>query len=217
MVRSIQIVSIWLLIAFQRNSAAVLSLSASWILMIRKQCYTILRPSAQRNLSRLTPITLRNHANVIYEPLKESGIEYTFWGKEKIQRLFNRSSSKVAIKSSRVKACLAAPGELLQTQVQGFTTTVNSANSGDWKITTSTGSQYFLPPALFDKFYRPYKAGIFESKLEMVSYIRINEHIKISAPWGRIQYLRPGDVLVKRRDGEMYGVLSQDFQEGYQI
>lgn len=162
--------------------------------------------------------TRRNHANIVFEPAKEFGVIYNKWSAAKLQEAFKQiveGQVLYATKSSIVKAHLATPGELLQTTDGDFATTVNCANLGDWKITTKTGSQYFLPGKLFERFYTAKGAGTFTSQPEVVSYIRLDQFIQIQAPWGRVQYLRPGDVLVKRGEQDIYGVLKKDFEASY--
>lgn len=44
---------------------------------------------------------------------------------------------------------------------------------------------------------------------------RVIRNIKIDAPWGTVQYLRKGDVIIKKNNGEVYGISNYDFSVNY--
>ncbi len=154
----------------------------------------------------------RNHSNVItgYHTDAE---KYRLVNHVELSEAFEGIRSQ-AVKTAHVTGYLATPGELLQTVYDNFVTTVNIAKPGDWKITSPCGDQYFLPTEKLEKLYDPLSNGMFAPKPNRVSFIMVREPIKTMAPWGSLQYLRPGDYLVKRNE-EIYGILENDFQNNY--
>lgn len=119
-------------------------------------------------------------------------------------------------KHAAVTAYLAAPGELLQTALDGFTTTVNTARSGDWKVTAPSGDQYFLTAKKLEELYTPDPSGrTFTPKQIEAKAIRILKPIQFVAPWGSTQFLPEGAYLIQGRSGDPYGILEKDFEQNY--
>jgi hypothetical protein len=158
----------------------------------------------------------RNHANIVYEPLNKEGFIFNQYDQQQLQDLFEKSPLKMAFKQSKVQAVPADQDELLQTVDDDFTTTINRGKVGDWKVTTERGSEYFLSKEEFDEFYDHVKDTIFKSKPRVVEYVVLDNYIKFTAPWGRMQFLRPGDLLI-RRGSEFYGALQSDFLHSYKL
>ena len=154
----------------------------------------------------------RNHSTVI-SGYHENLDQYRLVKSEEIGQMITASYNS-ATKTASVSAYLATPGELLQTVHDGFITTVNVASPGDWKITTSTGTQYFLSSEQLDLFYNRGKNGSLIPKSNIIQYVILKEQIQLVAPWKSTQYLRSGDYLLQRGD-EIYGVLREDFESHY--
>ena len=143
------------------------------------------------------------------------------WVGKKIDRVY---------KHAPITAIPAKEGELLQIAREGFTTTVNTAKKGDWKVTAPSGDQYFLSAQQLETLYeyRATKKQFFPKQFE-VQALCITQPIQLMAPWGTIQFLRPGDYLIKGRcwgicPGDylikgrcwsIYGILKKDFLENY--
>lgn len=156
----------------------------------------------------------RNHVNIIGDYFPDSA-DYQLLNDMQLRNLFKKNPKK-AVKVASINAILATPGEILQTSYKGFATTVNIAKVGDWKVTSPCGDQYFLSSETMQKIYRPGKNGTFIPKDSEVFFVKITEKIKLLAPWGSLQFLRPGDFLVKRQ-GEIYGILHDDFVNAYTL
>jgi hypothetical protein len=123
-----------------------------------------------------------------------------------------------AYKHSQVSAIPATPGELLQTELDGFTTTVRTASIGDWKVTSPSGDQYFLTASQMETLYTYDTSSDgtrFLAKPLIVEALQIKSPIQFMAPWGSPQFLRAGDYLVKGRGNGIYGILKKDFERSY--
>jgi len=156
------------------------------------------------------------HTNLINGHPAES---YEYFNTWELVSMFD-SKQFTAIKNGCVTAYPATPGELLQTVVKGSVTTQNRARVDDWKITTYLGDQYFIPFGSLQRFYQHIGTDALESDYNFVSNpdrvtaVEIDRLIKFKAPWGSIQYLMPGDYLVKRND-QTYGVKKESFESNY--
>lgn len=56
-----------------------------------------------------------------------------------------------------------------------------------------------------------------KAKALLGSIKKIKRNIKIDSPWGTTQYLRKDDVLIKKCNGETYGISKYDFNSNYDI
>ena len=163
----------------------------------------------------------RNNSSIIGSSINGNFIsEYTVITHDNLKLKFSQESVKKYLKTGKVKAIPAQPGELLKTELACFTTTYNVAKEDDWKITTSLGDQYFLSNEKLNKFYTyDIKSKMFipsDSAHSIVKAIKIDEDmIQIMAPWGYPQYLNKGDYLVMRDEKDIYGVLKNNFEENY--
>lgn len=122
-------------------------------------------------------------------------------------------------------------GELLSTNNhEGEMMTCNIAKYSDVKIfNNATGAQYFLPITKVLEFYdidneklRKIKNMsnneeiICDAKSLPIQGIQIKKPIKIETPWKMYQYLRVGDYIIKRHNGDIYGVTQKDIDINYE-
>lgn len=107
-------------------------------------------------------------------------------------------------------------GELLQTALNGFTTTVNTARAGDWKVRAPSGDQYFLTGKKMEELYIPDAIGKkFLPKLIESKAVRIVKPIQFVAPWESSQFLPTEAYLIQGRSGDPYGILEKNFEQNY--
>lgn len=114
----------------------------------------------------------------------------------------------------------AIPGELLMTNnSKGEFMTCLVAKIGDFKVhNNKTDMTYFLPWNKLVEFYEVdtlNELSMVFAKPLMIKAKLITECICLMAPWGAKQYLRPGDYLIQRHNGEIYGIDSNDLLRNY--
>lgn len=122
-----------------------------------------------------------------------------------------------AKKIEGVRAEPAKPGERLETKVNDFLVTSNVAREGFWKITTSQGDQYFLDGKRFEDNYEvePDEKGIYKSKGLSRKMVKISKDICFVAPWGAMQYIPKGGVLVISDKYDIYGIHPGNFEASF--
>jgi fructose-1,6-bisphosphatase/inositol monophosphatase family enzyme len=122
-----------------------------------------------------------------------------------------------AFKTLGVRAERAKPGASLQTTVGGFAISVNVAEEGDWLIATAAGGQYFLSDATFrDRYHaEPDGDGFHAPSPQPLPMVRITAPIRFRAPWGAMQYVPPGSVLVLKHH-DVYAIHGDSFAMSYQ-
>jgi hypothetical protein len=135
-----------------------------------------------------------------------------------------------------IHASPATEGELLMTNdINGNFMSCLVAKKDDWKIRNPiTGSEYFIPTNKLIELYTFKNNNMIKTidrpiKVNNLPYIsletigtngiikKIKKNIKINAPWGSTQYLRKGDIIIKRHNGEIYGISKDDFMTNYEI
>lgn len=124
-----------------------------------------------------------------------------------------------AKKIEGVKAEPAQPGERLETKVNDFLVTSNVAREGFWKVTTSQGDQYFLDGKRFGDNYeaQPDEKGIYKSKGLSRKMVKISKDICFVAPWGAMQYIPKGGVLVISDKYDIYGIHPGNFEASFVV
>ncbi len=122
-----------------------------------------------------------------------------------------------ATKIEAVRAELAAPDEILETKMGTFVETLNIAQQGDWKITTSQGDQYFLSAEKFKRFYEPdpQREGFYLPKKRVVKMLEITEPIRLRAPWSAMQYMPAGSKLAFLSEDDFYAIHPKNFEASY--
>jgi metallo-beta-lactamase family protein len=147
------------------------------------------------------PTTIRVVDGVVDSDWTESK---TFWGK----------------KVEAVKAEKAMAGERLETMSSdGFITTFNIAQQGDWKITTSQGDSYFVPDGKFKQRYKsePNFEGLYEPLGTPSLMVKITKPVRFRSPWGSMQYAPAGSVLTFVGKKNSHAIMQNNFEASYVI
>lgn len=174
----------------------------------------------------------RNNSSVLDGYVNDMDFEYVSF--EQINNMFDYK----AIQIHRVGPISIKPaieGELLSTvSYTGNFMTCNVAKLNDWKVTNLTsGAEYFLSTEKLNEFYNinvneicnptfTYSQSrknacdelIYPKNMSSLA-VKLYKNIKIDAPWGTKQYLRKGDVMIKRFNGDIYGITEKDFEKNY--
>jgi hypothetical protein len=118
----------------------------------------------------------------------------------------------------------AIEGDLLVTNnTNGEFMTCLTAKKGDWKLfNPKTKAKYFMSLTKIKELYDieiipKIVYLVIKAKSTIALAFKINRSVRIDAPWKVPQYLRSGDYIVKRANGEIYGVTSMDVGENYKI
>jgi fructose-1,6-bisphosphatase/inositol monophosphatase family enzyme len=121
-----------------------------------------------------------------------------------------------AYKTESVQAERARKGQALLTTVDGFAVSVNIAQDGDWLITTRVGDQYFLSDEKRRARYHgePAADGTLLPSPEPLPMVRITRPIRFRAPWGAMQYVPAGSVLVLKHN-DVYAIHASNFAASY--
>lgn len=122
-----------------------------------------------------------------------------------------------AKKSENVHVERAVSGEMLFTKHGEDIITINIAQAGDYKITTSKGDQYFLSEAKFKKRYHPdiQPDGSYKPMGTPQKMLVVTQPISIRAPWDAMQYVPAGSVLTSLSMGDTYAIHRDNFQQSY--
>ncbi|QQR54557.1 hypothetical protein IPG41_05185 [Candidatus Peregrinibacteria bacterium] len=122
-----------------------------------------------------------------------------------------------AHKTEGVHAVPAIPGEKLETKVGNFLVTVNTAKEGYWKVTTSQGDEYFLDGKRFHDNYEnePDAKGICLPKGMPRKMVKLSRDVCFVAPWGGMQYVPKGGVLVVSDKYDIYGIHPSNFEASF--
>jgi hypothetical protein len=112
----------------------------------------------------------------------------------------------------------AVPGEKLETKTHDFVLTVNTAREGYWKITTSQGDQYFLDSKQFHDNYvdTPDEKGVYIAKGTVRKMVKLSKDVCFVAPWGAMQYVPKGGVLVISDKYDIYGIHPDNFNASFE-
>ncbi len=167
---------------------------------------------------------IRNHRNKIADWDREDKERFRLVNPAEIN--FSEQAANVpwakphfiwAKKTESVRAERAVPGEMIETRVNGFVLTVNIAQEGNWKITTSQGDQYFLSGQKFKERYQPTpnSEGFYSPIPRLTKMLLIKEPIRLRAPWGAMQYVPAGSVLVYLGPGDVYAIHRDNFNASY--
>ncbi len=129
-------------------------------------------------------------------------------------------------KMSAVTAHVGTVGETVHTVMKnGLEETVNrvSADSQtghpDWIVTNPNGERYVISDAVFREKYvaDPDTADRFIAAGKAVTGVRTNENICFTAPWGEMQYIAAGGVLIVNGKDDIYGIQPEEFAQTYRI
>jgi fructose-1,6-bisphosphatase/inositol monophosphatase family enzyme len=123
-----------------------------------------------------------------------------------------------AFKTEGVRAERARKGASLQTTVSGFAVSVNVAQEGDWLISTARGDQYFLSDEKFRaRYHTPADtAGVYLPVPAPLPMVRITAPVRFRAPWGAMQYVPAGSVLVLKQN-DVYAIHADNFASAYRV
>jgi len=171
---------------------------------------------AERNSSSIIGHTINGFDMKDYMFLSRQDLHKLFQDDQMVSKNDHVGKKFQTVKDDYVKAELATPDELLQTELDEFITSHNVANEGDWKITTSLGDQYFLSSKKMDRLYEyDEKKKMFHSKGHVIDVVPVLKPVQFISPWGYPQYLKDGDYIIKRDDNDIYGVMHGNFVRSY--
>ncbi len=122
-------------------------------------------------------------------------------------------------KTIPVKAIKASTGEILQTRSDDFIITVNVAEEGDWKVTSSSEDTYFMSSERFLKMYdiKTENNSYYSPKPITRKCVQLAKDIRFKAPWGTYQYAKADDYLVFVDESEMHSVPKKLFAQTYKL
>lgn len=126
-------------------------------------------------------------------------------------------------KTVRVKARKGTVGDILVTRMKsGLVETVNTVkHDGDFILTNPSGEEYIIPKATFEAKYNPVpnEQSEYSPKPSPQLFLRINESISFTAPWGEAMNIAAGGFLnvtdIKKKD--VYGIQKEEFLETYSL
>ena len=125
-----------------------------------------------------------------------------------------------AQKVEPVRAEPASVGEMLYTKHGDDLITVNIAQEGDMKITTSRGDQYFLTAEKFKKRYKPeaIEGGLYEPMGTPQKVLITKQPVMLRASWGAMQYAPAGSALTTvDAAGSIYAIHKTNFEASYKV
>lgn len=129
------------------------------------------------------------------------------------------SKAGTARKTATVHAVAATVGEALITKLKdGTEETKNVAKPGDMKVTNPSGEQYFIDANTFATRYESTgKPDIYRPVGQPLKFVVVSEDVCFDAPWGEVQNLKAGGVIVENQEnGERYGIGRDEFPETYE-
>jgi len=150
----------------------------------------------------------------LYRPIDPSRIDTA---KDTIDVPWARPHFFMAEKFGWVDAEPAKEGEIVETRIGDDLVTVNYAKAGDWKTTTHLGDRYYLPEAKFRARYEdhPDADGHYHPRPGLVKALELTEPVRFMAPWGQMQYVPKGSVLIFRAPDDIYAVHRANFLNAY--
>jgi len=153
----------------------------------------------------------------LYRQINPSQLD---WNARTVDVPWAESSFIEVQKYGRVRAVPAVPGSVIETRIGENLVTVNIAKEGDLKLTTEgIGDHYLLPASKFQNFYNadPDADGWYRPKPITVKALRLTQPVRLMAPWGKMQYVPSGSVLLHQSDDDIYAVHRRNFIAGYHI
>lgn len=135
---------------------------------------------------------------------------YVNWAMGKIQTVYKKAA---------VKAEPATEGDMIQTKSDGFLTTINVAEKGDYKVTFYEGDQGFMSLDRLKSRYKPipYQKGWYQPLKVLRRAVILSKNIRFKAAWGTIAYGKKGNYLVYINEEDVYVVPKRNFEESYEI
>jgi len=123
-----------------------------------------------------------------------------------------------AAKTEAVKAEPARAGDMLYTMHGNNVMTVNIAQAGDLKITTSQDDQYFLSKDTFAKRYHTDmdEDGYYRPIGELQKMLEVTKPVKLKALWGAWQYAPVGSMLTSLGSDDTWLIHKKNYDASYE-
>lgn len=134
------------------------------------------------------------------------------------------SEAKLFRKDASVIARPAISGETIITSTSGgHEETVKTAGPDEMVITNPGGEEYIIGKEKFDARYEleegdddlPQGNKRYRAKGAPLPYIRLDEDVTFTAPWGSPMNIKAGGVLVNGGDHDVYGIQSEEAAQTY--
>lgn len=164
----------------------------------------------------------RNNSSIFGGHMNDD--EYSFYGYDDCIKLFHNNKNVTRMKrKGKVYVVPANEGDLLATRCLKSNRNFMScsvAKKNSWKVINPiTMVEYFLDNNKLVEFYDTTNIScgkLLDPKPNThILAVKINENIRINTPWGGFQYLSNGDYLIKRHNGDIYGITVDDMQNNY--
>lgn len=123
------------------------------------------------------------------------------------------------VRKNSVHAEKAKPGDILQTNLDGFLVTIMMAKENQWRVTSQDGYEVFMDELIFKNLYKADSVteGVFLPKQEIRRAVEVTDDVRFYSTLGDLEYARKGNYIIYLNSDDIYTVPKKVFESKYRI